>query len=370
MRTGQGELLGKDCGKEGSFLDDQMPTDDRILMQVASFIRKDLPIRLAHRILDLDQVPMMRDMASVQKVKNVYIESFQDIANFPKIRTPENEQEFATMLKGLYTKHSNVLMQMAQGAYELREAVRNGEIDGSMCTQNGQLVDFENMDGCHEFLDRFYMSRIGIRVLAGQYLALREKPPPNYVGMICTHTSPYELVDIAARDATMMCERKYGAAPQVEIRGYLNMTFPYFPAHLHYVLLELLKNAMRATMENHEGFHTGGIPPIKVVIADGTENEDVVIKVSDEGGGISRSQMDNIWSYLYTTADPSIQDNILADHSSESPLAGLGYGLPISRSYVKYFGGDLELMSMEGHGTDAFVYLKRLGNSSEPLPIY
>ena len=64
LRTGRGELLGK--GDELSILSEHMPTDDRIRMQVASFLRKDLPIRLAHRILDLDQVPMMRDMDSVQ----------------------------------------------------------------------------------------------------------------------------------------------------------------------------------------------------------------------------------------------------------------------------------------------------------------
>lgn len=57
------------------------------------------------------------------------------------------------------------------------------------------------------------------------------------------------------------------------------------------------------------------------------------------------------------------------DHGIDSPLAGLGYGLPISRSYARYFGGDVSLMSMEGHGTDAFVYLTRLGKTREPLPI-
>ena len=51
-----------------------------------------------------------------------------------------------------------------------------------------------------------------------------------------------------------------------------------------------------------------------------------------------------------------------------APLAGLGYGLPISRAYARYFGGDLTLMSMEGFGTDAFVYRSRLGDHDEPLP--
>jgi pyruvate dehydrogenase kinase 2/3/4 len=147
-----------------------------------------------------------------------------------------------------------------------------------------------------------------------------------------------------------------------------------------YILLELLKNSMRATVEWHGV--DADFPPIKVIIADGNDNEDVVIKVSDEGGGIPRSNMKKIWSYLFTTADPSIQEGMIGvvnntddsgngtvDHGIDSPLAGLGYGLPISRSYCRYFGGDLSIMSMEGYGTDAFVYLARLGNTREPLPI-
>lgn len=141
-----------------------------------------------------------------------------------------------------------------------------------------------------------------------------------------------------------------------------------------YIMLELLKNSMRATVEWH-GVDSD-FPPIKVIIADGKDNEDVVIKVSDEGGGIPRSNMKKIWSYLFTTADPSIQEGMVGvqtneavDHGIHSPLAGLGYGLPISRSYCRYFGGDLSIMSMEGFGTDCFVYLARLGNTREPIPV-
>ena len=101
----------------------------------------------------------------------------------------------------------------------------------------------------------------------------------------------------------------------------------------------------------------------------GEGNEDVVIKVSDEGGGIRRSNMPRIWSYLFTTADPRILDQMLdtsgdslRDFDTASPLAGLGYGLPISRNYARYFGGELTIMSMEGYGTDSFIYLPRLGN--------
>lgn len=406
---------------------------ERILLQMAGFLRHELPVRLAHRILDLDQVPLLRDMEAVQTVKGIYINSFRELTQFPdKIQNSQDETAFANLLTTLYQKHAGVLVQMARGAYQLREQIRQQErerrrvallkergnpwMDGhpslfpssssssaattTQATDDDDELAFERMVGCHRFLDRFYMSRIGIRFLAGQYLSLRrenntssindpqqltssttcdgEADQRHYVGMICSTTSPHDCVRQAAQDASMMCRRTYGRCPAVQVSGRLDLTFSFIPAYLHYILLELLKNALRATMDRHQ--HSDAVPAVEVVIADGMDNEDVVIKISDEGGGIPRSQVDKIWSYLFTTADKKVQQSFIGsggagdalnrkDHSNESPLAGLGYGLPISRSYCRYFGGDLDLISMEGYGTDAFVHLKRLGDSKEPVPV-
>lgn len=372
MKTGRGEFLHKTyedyqhCPTENSKL-----ATDKILMQVAGFLRHELPIRLAHRILDLDRVPLMKEMDSVKQVRDLYMTSFLELLSVQKrIASPDQEEAFARILESIYDRHASVLVQMARGAFELRAAIRRGNLPTKTVGQS--MFQFDTMDDTHAFLDRFYISRIGIRVLIGQYLSLRQPPVENYIGLICLETSPYEILKRAIDDAAFMCTRKYGDAPEVIITGRLDLTFPYVPTHLHYIMLELLKNSMRATVDWH-GIDAD-YPPIKVVIADGKENEDVVIKVSDEGGGIPRSNMKRIWSYLFTTADPAIQEGMVAfnenvDHSIDSPLAGLGYGLPISRSYARYFGGDLSLMSMEGHGTDAYVHLRRLGDTREPLPI-
>lgn len=347
MRTGRGEYLHKTFKKAPpkEKLENHLATE-RVLIQVAGFLRRELPIRLAHRIRDLDTVPLFNDMPSALKVKDLYTTSFLQLVNFKQtIASREEEAQFAKLLEDIYERHAGVLVTMARGAYEFRDAIRKGTVklssswrhtpsdtysaegdDPANSFASGpESISYDDMDDLHSFLDRFYVARIGIRVLIGQYLALRQPPIDHYVGIICDNTSPYEVVLQAIDDATFMCTRKYGDAPEVIISGKKNLTFPYVPTHLHYILLELLKNSMRATVDWHGV--DADYPPIKVIIADGKENEDVVIKVSDEGGGIPRSNIRRIWSYLFTTADPEIQAGMVAlnenvDHSIDSPLAG------------------------------------------------
>jgi len=41
------------------------------------------------------------------------------------------------------------------------------------------------------------------------------------------------------------------------------------------------------------------------------------------------------------------------------PISGTGYGLPISRVFAEFLGGSLELHSLHGHGTDAYLMMKK-----------
>ncbi|KAJ1796327.1 protein kinase pkp1, partial [Coemansia sp. RSA 2599] len=48
------------------------------------------------------------------------------------------------------------------------------------------------------------------------------------------------------------------------------------------------------------------------------------------------------------------------------PIAGLGFGLPMAKVYAEYFGGSLNLISMEGYGCDAFVELPSIEITKTP----
>jgi Histidine kinase-, DNA gyrase B-, and HSP90-like ATPase len=108
------------------------------------------------------------------------------------------------------------------------------------------------------------------------------------------------------------------------------------------------------------------IKPIKVVIVKGAA--EVTIKVSDEGGGIPRSVMARIFKFTHSTSRQETE----GDTDFGTVEAGIrqmrGFGLPLARIYARYFGGELTLKSMEGHGLDAYLYLPRLGDACENLP--
>jgi signal transduction histidine kinase len=75
-------------------------------------------------------------------------------------------------------------------------------------------------------------------------------------------------------------------------------------------------------------------------------------------------EMARVFEYSYTTVPKSDIDehNIFSTQARMNmqqgvggPIAGLGFGLPMSKIYARYFGGSLELKSINGHGLDVFL---------------
>lgn len=244
-------------------------------------------------------------------------------------------KKFSQALEKIKRRHDSVVTTVAQGILEWKRKRQRMQIDNNI----------------QAFLDRFYMSRIGIRMLIGQHIALtdqRQRTDPNYVGIICTKTNVCELAQEAIENARFVCEDHYGLfdAPKVQLICDPNINFMYVPGHLSHMLFETLKNSLRAVVETH-GQDKEDFPVTKVIVAEG--KEDITIKISDEGGGIPRSAIPLVWTYMYTTVDQT--PNLDPDFNKsdfKAPMAGFGYGLPISRLYARYFGGDLKLISMEG----------------------
>ncbi|KAG8895939.1 hypothetical protein FRB99_000256 [Tulasnella sp. 403] len=420
----------------------QNPTPGTLL-KGSQFLAEELPIRLAHRVKELDQLPHnLSEMPSINVVKNWYAQSFEELVTFPppavpknlfqafsdssskqplpeaipnpcnrklfptgtmgangaggasvatsstllpngasRIRIPlerryytvpnipstsfppelhEHNQRFTKTLENIKKRHDPTVTTVAQGVLEWKNSARK---------HPGQ--PFETPREIQEWLDRFYMSRIGIRFLIGQHVALNTlESHPDYVGIICTKSNVHDIVSEAIENARFVCEEHYAMfkGPPVQLICPKDLTFPYVPGHLSHIVFELLKNSLRAVVERFGTEDESRLPAIKVVVVEG--KEDITIKISDEGGGIPRSAIPLIWTYMYTTMELGAQgfEENVRDSDFKAPMAGFGYGLPLSRLYARYFGGDLKLISMEGYGTDVYIHLNRLSSSAEPLP--
>jgi 26S proteasome regulatory subunit T1 len=162
----------------------------------------------------------------------------------------------------------------------------------------------------------------------------------------------------------------------------------YVPVHMEYILTEILKNAFRATVEHHHKQHGGtvdahSLPPVLVTVVPpprlpGVDKPATLsLRIRDQGGGVAPANMARIFSYAFTTAGRRAHED--GDDGNENggtgggpyaaqhiggaaavgsdtgaggaglfqemtgkgvetglgTIAGLGFGLPMSRLYAQ-----------------------------------
>ncbi|KAL4447906.1 hypothetical protein ABPG75_005125 [Micractinium tetrahymenae] len=390
--------------------------DQSRVLDSARFVQAELPKRLARRLMDLQLLPyIVVNNPNIKKVYNAYHHGFATLRALPPVTSMQQNADFVALLRRLVDEHSPMLDALAQGMREVRSKPIVGE----------QL----HLDG---FLENMLRSRISRRVMAEQHINLTNQRP-GYIGIVCTQLDLADAVDFAASRCKQAFIEHYGSAPEVLVSGDTSLTIPYIPAHLDYMLYELLKNSARAVVERHSGTGRSSLtdplarraklPPIHVRLCGG--EQDITIRLSDQGGGIPADMEDSVWQFGFTTSggrggrpgrtaradgsgsglrgaggallgsSPSASDfsgggeagssgeggglmgeglgldtappgasfgaafNAM-ESSSRFRIAGLGFGLPLSRLYARYFGGDLRLVNMPGYGVDSFLTLKRL----------
>jgi len=262
---------------------------------------------------------------------------------------------FTENLKSILSRHAHVVETMAEGLMELKFS---------------HGVDVTAEKNLQYFLDRFYINRISIRMLIQQHTQLFGNvipESPRHIGCIDPAMDVVAVVQDAYENAKFLCDRYYMVSPKIKIetKNAVDERNPisiaYVPSHLYHIVFELLKNAMRAVVEYEP--EASEHPELKVFVIKG--KEDLSIKICDRGGGVPRNVVEQLFNYMYTSAPPPPKGG------DQAPLAGYGYGLPLSRLYARYFQGDMFLVSMEGYGTDACIYLRALPvDASELLPIY
>jgi pyruvate dehydrogenase kinase 2/3/4 len=228
------------------------------------------------------------------------------------------------------------------------------------------------------------------------------KQPPDleFVGEVFLKCNAKEVIERCGREVQDLARGAYGKGtiiPEIKIYGHLDATFPYILSHFEYIIGELLRNSIQALVERQgTSSSTSTPPPIEITICEAPQH--VIIRVSDQGGGIPREILPYIWSFAKgprsqkrlenlhhvpkmaatlqeiktdleseTPHSHSTHSSSLSSLASRPPNLRLGMGLPLSRIYAEYWAGSLELQSLRGYGVDAFLQISKLGNKNEQL---
>lgn len=99
---------------------------------------------------------------------------------------------------------------------------------------------------------------------------------------------------------------------------------------LKQVLVNLVKNAIEAVPAN------GG----KIILSTEVRDELVIIRIEDNGCGMSEETVRHIFMPFYTTK-----------------ATGTGLGLSVCHDIINQLGGEIEIKSQPGVGTDFLIYL-------------
>jgi pyruvate dehydrogenase kinase 2/3/4 len=318
--------------------------------KAAQLSARELPVRYAHRIQQIESLPGWQTSKDIVEVHGMYFDAFLGIR---LLDDPDNGNldEFTDKVRSVKTRFQYVIPHLSTGMRELQR------------TQGFSEAFIQ------DWLDTFFLSRIGTEMLSSQYMATAKSASMGAkCGIVNDECDPVAICRKAARHAQKLCQDHFGlkehnvkilVETQVDSSladSFGRIRFPYIPQYLCFIMVELLKNSARATVENTARPADLRHKPIVVTVC--ADHSQVAIRVSDRASGIPFNVAQSVWSYMYSTVPKTGAGSSF--FARGSPLAGFGVGLPLSRLYARYLGGSLQLMSMPGIGTDAYLHLKRI----------
>ncbi|XP_078714405.1 pyruvate dehydrogenase (acetyl-transferring) kinase isozyme 2, mitochondrial-like isoform X2 [Lampetra fluviatilis] len=175
------------------------------------FLRQELPVRLANIMKEINLLPdNLLSTPSVQLVQSWYVQSFIDILKYEG-KDPESDvlSGFMETLVNIRNRHNDVVPTVAQGVIEYKETYG---------------VDPVTSQNVQYFLDRFYMSRISIRMIINQHTLLfnggLNPAHPKHIGSIDPNCNAVEVVKDAFENAKMLCYQYYLGCPELEVSQF------------------------------------------------------------------------------------------------------------------------------------------------------
>jgi hemoglobin-like flavoprotein len=204
------------------------------------------------------------------------------------------------------------------------------------------------------FINEFYNASLGTNVLVNEWLA-----STNQVRGV-EHVSIAQAVQRVTNHVKETSVQYGSMVPQVHIKvnGDADAKVIHSPAYLNGMLNVILDRAIVGTIKHHvsSGDAEAGkrIAPVHVVIVPG--ESDVSLRISDGSGGMSARKAEQLWMWSSRKVSNGAGE---CPRRAQDEFIGSTphHGWPAARLTARYFGGDLNVVPVDGVGMDTFVHL-------------
>ncbi|KAL1916364.1 uncharacterized protein VTP21DRAFT_5981 [Calcarisporiella thermophila] len=412
-------------------------TEDKLL-RGAGYVRSELTIRLAHRIREFQNLPfIVCTNPHFELVYELYWTAFDRLRRVKPIETLEDNDAFCDLLRNLLRDHLAAIPQLALGVHECADYIPPAQIDRFMNTMLRSRISRRVLAQHHialtsSFRDPMHWEGGGCVGIVHTHCNSAElvsrcashakhicrahygvEPPdciveghtgahftcvPDHIEYVLSELLKNAMQHViekhSGREGNPPVRHQAGGAnggpdgeapldPATSLASRLrmhadgsDMLLPEFSrsASVFTSSTDASKSMPATSWLRGEADPPSTLPPVRVTIAEG--GKDLVFRVSDQGGGISREIYQNIWSYSHSGrrlgnfVNVPLMAATLNEQDTVVPaMLHLGFGLPMSKVYTEYYGGGIQVLTLDGHGTDVYVRLPKLGNQLENLKV-
>ncbi|KAI0822651.1 26S proteasome subunit P45 [Trametes gibbosa] len=403
-----------------TLLSQARPLTPESVLKSVEYVFTEIPRRLAMRARSLESLPFIVGMNPfIARTLQAHRRAFQFLIKHPRVTTLEDNARFIEQLSELVQSHANDIPAMAKGFQECARYLTPDQISEFLDSTIRNRIAVRLIAEQHIAISRDLARGDG----GGSHLGVVDLAcsPKEMIGVcgsfvsdLCEATlgaSPQIVID-GDVDATFAYVPVHLEYILTEIlKNSFRATVEWHQRHHSYASTAPIPPVVitiAAPYPDPTGPSASGSPARARYLS---------IRVRDQGGGVPPANMTRIFSYSFTTAGRDAERNgstasgggggsmwddegmgggpYAAQHIGGSAaidgggsgaghggglfseiagrgvqmgmgtIAGLGYGLPMSRLYARYFGGLLEFKSLDGWGSDVFIKLRCLDDGGD-----
>lgn len=314
----------------------------KALLGATSALQHELPTRLHNLLCDVKRLRLPAEALSVGDVYQITQQELRQVlqswrlheSDVPPAQTLEHVCQFT---EGLQARRDEMEAAVARIGAAVQSRTQDAEWWSFLprVATMGQLLDL-----CHHWM-------VGARLMMAQQqaawarLAGSQELQAQYPSLVQGGCAVVELLEHTVEDCRAFCVEKNGSAPEVVVEGEPGLRVLTVPPYVKFIAVELLKNAMQALLDRYGAWDVDEAAPVVVRVGTCPEDDHYFqVSVHDTGGGVPKAMLGRMMLYYGTSVTKTDTGyGYSRDHGSK--FKGFGVGVPMTRLYAHFMGGEV-----------------------------